>query len=71
MSQNTPLIIRIQPNTRMEKVVAVCALTMQVAPRTINRIPMRRNQTQDFLTWAISAANTSEIFDIAFLLLLL
>ena len=68
MSQNTPLITRIQPNTRMEKVVAVCALTMQVAPRTINRTPMRRNQTQDFLTSAIPAANTSENFVIVLLL---
>src|SRR5215470_11327231 len=59
-SQNTPLIARIQPNARIEKVVAVCALPTHAPPRNISRIPNTRNQPQDFLTCSRPATKKSE-----------
>jgi hypothetical protein len=59
---------RIQPNAMIEKVVAVCALPMHVAPITISRIPDTRNQPQDLLTSSMPAANKLEMLLIVFLL---
>src|SRR5208283_706104 len=67
MNQNTLLIAKTQPNARIEKVVAVCALTTHTAPRIVNRIPNTRNQPHDFLTSSIPAINTSESFVIVML----
>src|SRR6516162_2040946 len=59
---------RIQPRARIEKVVAVCALAIQTAPRTISTIPDTRNQAQDFLISSIPASNKPETVLISFLL---
>src|SRR5215469_7792089 len=57
-SHTTPLIARIQPRARIEKVVAVCDLAIQAAPRTISTMPDTRNQPQDFRTSSMPASNT-------------
>src|SRR5579864_8378294 len=70
-SQSTALMARTQPSARIEKVVAVCALPTQATPRIISRMPMARNQPQDFLTCSRPAETRSLIVDIGFLLILL
>src|SRR5271169_1854766 len=67
-NQTTPLIARIQPNARIENVVAVCALAMHVAPRAISTMPDTRNQPQDFLTSSMPASNKLEMLPIVLLL---
>src|SRR5271169_2774258 len=67
-SQTTPLIARIQPNAKIENVVAVCALAMQAAPRTISTMPDTRNQPQDFLISSRPASNKLEMVLIVLLL---
>src|SRR5271169_2694363 len=67
-NQTTPLIARIQPNARIENVVAVCALAMHVAPRAISTMPDTRNQPQDFLTSSMPASNKLEMLLIVLLL---
>src|SRR5579859_3569221 len=59
-SQNTPPIARTQPSARIENVVAVCALTIHIAPRAVSRTPNMRNQPQDFLTCSRPATRKSE-----------
>src|SRR5271157_4071695 len=69
-SHNTPPIASTQPNARIEKVVAVCALPTHAAPRTISRMPNTRNQPQDFLTCSRPAMRKSEKLVIVLLLFL-
>src|SRR5215467_5686492 len=70
MSHTTPLIMSTQPRARIEKVVAVWALPIQITPRTVKRMPQVRNHPQDFLTCSRLAAKTSLSVDIVFLLLI-
>src|SRR6266404_786094 len=69
VSHTTPLIARTQPSTRIENVVAVCALPTHTTPRTTSRMPNVRNQPQDLRTCSRPAARKSETVVIFILLL--